>query len=286
MKHTAIFSADTLIWRSPEPATVPAAGTLWVIVSGTSIVVTTGEPPRLFLPANAAHAGVTAPVEYLGHRSGKPCYAVEVPAGTSLPEGLICTGVRDLFGRIPDDELAIAGFAVRMIEFARTTRFCGRCGAGTERILAERARRCPACGHVMYPRLSTAILVLVQNGDTVLLARSPRFPPGVHSLIAGFVEPCETLEHAVHREVREETGVTVTGLQYVASEPWPFPDSLMVAFVADYAGGKIVVDPDEIVSAGWFDRAHLPPLPPRMSLSRALIDWWAGGAGTNPRNEK
>jgi NAD+ diphosphatase len=280
MKHTAIFSADSLKRHAPEPATVPVTGVLRVMVAGSQIIVTAGEHPRLFLPANLVPAGMTASVEYLGHRGRNPCYAAEIPASISLPEGLACTGVRDLFGRIPDDELAIAAFAVRMIEFARTARFCGRCGTGTERVLTERARRCPVCGLVMYPRLSPAVIVLVQKGDTILLARSPRFPQGVHSLIAGFVEPGETLEHAVHREVQEETGITVTGLRYMASEPWPFPDSLMVAFVADYAGGEIVIDPAEIVSAGWFDRAHLPPLPQRMSLSRALIDWWAGGAGT------
>jgi NAD+ diphosphatase len=126
----------------------------------------------------------------------------------------------------------------------------------------------------------------VQKGDAVLLARSPRFPSGVHSLIAGFVEPGETLEHAVYREVHEETGIGIKDLRYVASEPWPFPDSLMVAFVADYAGGEIVIDPAEIVSADWFDRAHLPPLPPQMSLSRALIDWWAAGAKTSRRNDQ
>jgi len=272
--------------HSPEPATVPATGVLWVTVYGTGVVVTTGEPPQLILPANPVPADVPARIEYLGHRAGNPCYAAELPAGTSLPEGYACTGVRDLFGRITDDELAIAAFAVRMIEFARTTRFCGWCGTGIERVVAERARRCPSCGLVVYPRLSPAVLVLVQKGDAVLLARSPRFPSGVHSLIAGFVEPGETLEHAVHREVHEETGIGIKDLRYMASEPWPFPDSLMVAFVADYAGGEIVIDPAEIVSAGWFDRAHLPPLPPQMSLSRALIDWWAGRVETNPCNER
>ena len=285
MKHTAKFSADSLQWHSPEPVTVPSAGVRWLTVSGSQLIVTAGEPPQIFLPANLVISGKTAPVEYLGHREGCPCYAAEFPAGAPLPEGLACTDVRDLVGRIPDDELAVAALAVRMIGFARTTRFCGRCGSGTERVLAERARRCPTCGLVVYPRLSPAVLVLVQRADAVLLARSPRFPPGVHSLIAGFVEPGETLEHAVHREVHEETGIEVTNLRYIASEPWPFPDSLMVAFVADYAGGEIVIDPGEIVSADWFDRAHLPPLPQKLSLSRALIDWWVSGAAASPEQE-
>jgi NAD+ diphosphatase len=184
-------------------------------------------------------------------------------------------GVRDLFGRIPDEELAIASLAVRLIRFDLDTRFCGRCGAQNRQLLTERAKSCSACGLVTYPRISPAIIVLVQNGDRVLLARSPRFPPGQYSIIAGFVESGENLEHAVRREVREETGIEITGIRYTGSEPWPFPDSLMIGFTAEYAGGEIRIDNHEIVSAGWFDRDHLPLLPPPMSISRAIIDRWS-----------
>jgi len=182
--------------------------------------------------------------------------------------------VRDLFAIIPPEELAIAAFAVRIAGFDRVTRFCSRCGEKTRPADGEQARYCPSCSQVFYPRVSPAVIVLVQKGDQVLLARSPRFPPGMYSLIAGFVEPAENLEHAIRREVLEETGIQVKNIRYFGSEPWPFPDSLMIGFVAEYAGGELKIDHHEIESAFWFDRENLPLIPERMSISRALIDWW------------
>jgi len=196
---------------------------------------------------------------------------------TPLPEGRVLFCIKDLYGRIPDADLAVASLAGRMIRFARTHRFCGRCGHETEPALLERAKKCPACGQVFYPRISPAILVLIARGKEILLARSPRFPAGMYSIIAGFVEPGETVEQAVRREVQEEVGITIKNIRYVASEPWPFPDSLMLGFVADYGDGEITIDGTEIVAAGWFCRDCLPELPKRMSLSRALIDRWAEG---------
>jgi NAD+ diphosphatase len=175
---------------------------------------------------------------------------------------------------VPDDELAIAALAVQIADFDRTTQFCGRCGARTRQLRTERAKFCSDCNLITYPRLSPAIIVLVQKGSQVLLARSPHFPPGLHSTIAGFVEPGENLEQAVSREVFEEVGITVENIRYFGSEPWPFPHSFMIGFVADYAGGEIAIDNNEIVSAGWFDRENLPPVPSPLSISRALIDWW------------
>ena len=194
--------------------------------------------------------------------------------GSLLPGGLEFFSLRDLFGRIPDEELAIAAYAVRITGFDRTTRFCGRCGKETRQKRDERSKICDSCGLVTYPRLSPAIVVLVQRDDRILLARSPHFPPGMFSLVAGFVEPGENLEHAVEREVLEETGIRVRNIRYSGSEPWPFPDSLMVGFFADFAGGELVVDRNEIESAFWFDREHLPRIPEKLSISRALIDRW------------
>lgn len=217
---------------------------------------------------------------YLGRRGAIPCYAGI--AGPELPAAgdWQFVRVRDLFCQVPDEELAIAAYAVRMIAYDRNTRFCGRCGNETLPLTTERAKKCPACGLVTYPRLSPAVIVLVQRDDRILLARSPRFPPGMFGLIAGFVEPGENLEHALKREVLEETGIAVDNIRYFGSEPWPFPDSLMAGFTADYAGGELVVDAGEIESAFWFDRQNLPRIPEKLSISRALIDWWIGkGAG-------
>lgn len=136
----------------------------------------------------------------------------------------------------------------------------------------EHAMQCPACGLIAYPRISPAVMVLVRNGNRLLLARSPHFKPGVFSALAGFVEPGETLEECATREVREEVGIEIANLQYFHSQPWPFPNSLMVAFFADYAGGEIKPDPSEIESADWFTLDAPPLLPEPISISRRLID--------------
>ena len=185
------------------------------------------------------------------------------PVRTSLPGGMEYSGVRELSGIIPEEELALAGLSVQIIGFDRTTRFCGVCGEEMRQLRTERAKRCPACGHTEYPRLSPAIIVLVRNADSVLMVQSKQAPPGRHSLVAGFVEPGEDLVHAVHREVMEETGIRITNVSYAGSEPWPFPNSLMIAFVADYDGNEIEPDGTEVLSAGWFRKGQSPVSSPK-----------------------
>lgn len=274
MIHEAKFSVGSLVSRFPVPDTIPVSGALFVIVSKNDVAVKSGDKPTIFFQANPADSGPVMRVQYLGHRDTVVCYAVEVASGTVLPAGWQFSAVRELFGRIPDDELAISALAVQIIDFDRTTQFCGRCGAKTRQLRTERAKFCTDCNQITYPRLSPAIIVLVQKEDQILLARSLKFPPGLHSVIAGFVEPGENLEQAVHREVREEVGITVKNIRYFGSEPWPFPHSFMIGFMADYAGGEITIDNNEIVSAGWFDRDNLPLIPSLLSISRALIDGW------------
>ena len=126
----------------------------------------------------------------------------------------------------------------------------------------------------MYPRISPAIIVLVMKGDEILLARSSHFRPDMYSTIAGFVEPGETLEHAVSREVMEEVGLKIKNIRYFASQPWPFPNSLMIGFLADYAEEEICVDGKEITDASWFKRDELPSIPPKTSIAGHLINWF------------
>jgi len=274
MDHNGIFSADTLTARFPEPDSIPSDA-CWILVKDAGVYITAGPVPTIFVPGPPeAHARSGLLIQYLGHHEDIPCYAAGIAEPARAQEGMEYAGVRELFGKIPDEELAIASFAARMIMFDRNTRFCGRCGAPTRQLRTERAKLCSDCNLITYPRISPAIIVLVRNGNRILLARSPRFPPGQYSVIAGFVESGENIEHAVRREVREETGIEITNIRYSGSEPWPFPDSLMIGFTADYAGGEIRIDNNEIVSADWFDRDHLPLLPSKMSISRALIDQW------------
>ena len=169
--------------------------------------------------------------------------------------------------------LAIAGRAFQVAHWARTHRYCGVCGAPMSRAPGERAMKC-ACGHTAYPRISPAMMVLVKRGDHILLARNVAVPAGGRmSALAGFLEPGESIEEAIHREVREEVGLEVKDLRYFASQSWPFPHALMIAFTAEYAGGQVRCDPNEIAEARWFGPGDpLPQLSPPQSISRALID--------------
>jgi NTP pyrophosphohydrolases containing a Zn-finger, probably nucleic-acid-binding len=188
------------------------------------------------------------------------------------PPGHVFKGLRTLFGTHDDAQLAVASRAIQIAEWARTHRFCGRCGKPTMATPGERAMRC-ACGHTTYPRISPAMMVLVRRGDAILLARNVNAPSGRMSALAGFLEPGESVEDAVHREVHEEVGLFVKDLRYFGSQSWPFPGSLMVAFTAEYAGGEIRVDEAEIAEARWFAPGdELPELPPPQSISRALIE--------------
>ena len=180
--------------------------------------------------------------------------------------------LRPLLGQLHASLTAVAGRALQVIEWDRTHRFCGACATPTVNATGRRAKVCPACGHESFPRLSPAIIVAVERGDEILLARSPHFPPGVHSVLAGFVDPGESAEEAVHREVFEEVGLRVTNVRYFDSQPWPFPNSLMMGFQADYVSGDIRIDNEEIVSAAFFRSDALPTLfPGRVSISQWLL---------------
>lgn len=206
----------------------------------------------------------------IGQWRGQRLCAAELdtpPANAALqPHGL-----RAVFGLLGMEGFALAARAVQLLDWQHQHRFCGACAAPTQRQAAEFSMLCPACRLSFYPRLSPAVMVLVRRGSDLLLARSPRFPPGVYSALAGFVEPGETLEECALREVREEVGIAITNLRYFASQSWPFPNSLMLAFFADYASGELQPDGQEIESAQWFPRTHLPPLPMPMSIAHRLI---------------
>jgi len=205
--------------------------------------------------------------------AGRPCCAYDLPPEFEPPAGFALHGLRALFERIPPELFRAAGTALQKVEWLRTHGFCSRCGHATRRHEVHQAMECPACGYLHFPRLAPAVIVLVERGDEMLLARSPRFPGGMYSTLAGFVEPGESLEEAVHREIREEAGVEVTDLRYFGSQPWPFPHSLMIGFVARWAGGEIRVDGSEVLDAGWFTAERPPPkLPSTLSIARALVD--------------
>ncbi len=212
-------------------------------------------------------------LDYLiGHRSGQPCRLLYWPQTTQAPAGWVNHNLRAIYGQMDEADFWIATRAKQMATWDREHRFCGVCGTRTEVAAQEPARACPACGHRHYPRVSPAIMVLIRDGDRLLLARSPHFKPGVYSALAGFVEAGESCEDTIHREVMEEVGLRVKNLQWFDSQSWPFPHSLMLAFTADYDSGDIVCQPDEIEDAQWFTLDKLPDLPMRASIARRLIE--------------
>jgi NAD+ diphosphatase len=252
----------------------PETGSLCFAFQQTALLVT-DEPAAAQLPVLEELAGLGGgPLRrlYLGTLGGRGCYAFEYAAETPAPPGLKWQGLRGLYTRLEDSRFALAGRALQFVDWDRTHQFCGRCGTPTRHRSGERARECPACALIVYPRIAPAVMCLIRRGREILLARSPRFAPGMYSALAGFVEPGESLEQCLAREVLEETGIKVANARYFASQPWPFPHSLMIAFVADYAGGEITPEPGEIEDAQWFDIDALPKLPNRISIARRLID--------------
>ncbi len=236
--------------------------------------------PRLGeLEAAAANGSASlSPVrrQYLGTYRGRGVVSLQLPDDAETPEGMAFKDLRGLIFRLAEPLFWIAGHAVQIVAWDRDHQICGRCGTPTEDHPAERSKRCPGCGLTHYPRLAPAVIVLVEDGDRVLLGRSPHFPAGMYSTLAGFVEPGESLEQAIAREIEEEVGVQVGNLRYFGSQPWPFPNSLMIGFRADYAGGDLAVDPDELEAAAWFKVDDLPRLPSEISIARALIEAWIG----------
>lgn len=208
----------------------------------------------------------------IGTLAGKLVVAAAAAPDDVASPGNRFAGLRSLFGVMSDDLVAIAGRAFQLVDWNRSHQYCGVCATPTERAEHERSRKCPACGHTAYPRISPAMMCLVTRGSEVLLARNVSFPAGRYSALAGFLEAGENIEEAVVREVQEEVGIQVAHPKYFASQSWPFPHSLMIAYTAEYAGGELTPNGHEIAEASWFTADNLPQLPPRVSIARALIE--------------
>ena len=209
---------------------------------------------------------------FIGLWNGYRCFTFEWIAETTLPPPLQFLPFRAAFVNFSTAGVHAISLATQILTWDRTFRFCGQCGHPTTELLDERAKVCKRCGLTNYPRLSPSIIVSVIRNDTILLARSPRFPLGMYSILAGFVEPGETLEDCIRREIREEVTIEVDNIRYFGSQNWPFPHSLMIGFTADYARGEIKIDNQEIVDAQWFTINDLPKLPGSYSIARQIID--------------
>ena len=258
-----------------------AAAEILVVVRGMEVLVEQAAGSLRLCARETAQRFGGKPV-FVGQAAEQTWYAAPARAELELPEGLVFSPVRALFAELPEATLHLVGRALACVEFEETHRFCGRCASLTEPstpaatslpdVPPERARVCPSCRLTFHPRIPPAVIVLVERGDRLLLARGANFPPGRFSAVAGFVEIGESLEDAARREVQEEVGVQISDLRYFSSQPWPFGHSLMIGFHAQYESGELRPDGTEIVEANWFQRDALPQLPPPFSIARKLIE--------------
>lgn len=263
---------------SPTETTVHGPDTLWFVFCADSLLLVR-EGTAYRVPCGTEPPVTLAPwhtVLELPALGGAPCRAVRVERPvTSLPAHEMMT-LRATFDVLPPDVYNHAGKAAELLYWDSTTKFCGVCG-GPMRLHTAISKRCTHCGKEVWPQLATAIIVLVRRADEVLLVHAHNFRGPYYGLVAGFVETGETLEDCVEREVWEETHIRVRNIRYVASQPWPYPCGLMVGFVADYAGGEVCLQREELGAGGWFRREALPPLPGHASLARRLVDAWLAG---------
>lgn len=242
--------------------------------------------------------GTPDPV-FLGLRDGAPVFALDLSgldggeAGPELGLGGRFVQLRTVAALLPLDDASVLGYARAILAWHGRCRFCGDCGAPTRVAEGGHCRLCTSetCGAQHYPRTDPAVIMLVEDGDRVLLHRQPSWPKGQWSVLAGFVEAGETLEQAVAREVLEETGIVATDITYAGSQPWPFPSSLMLAFTARAAGGTLRPDPHELEDARWYGRAEIKAnfddahrgkdtglyLPTQGSVARRMMEAWLAG---------
>lgn len=244
-----LFYRDQLLLQErPEGLAIPSGAEPPVAVDRAFTVDYQGAGT-----ARAAH--LTAPVELSGYRM---------------------MGLRASWDLLPQAAYDEAGKAFQLLYWDTHSRYCPVCGTPTEQTTPI-CKRCPRCGHELYPPIAPAIIVLIRKGEKILLVHARNFRGNFHGLVAGFIEVGETLEECVRREVREETGLEIKELRYFASQPWPYPSGLMIGFTATYAGGSLKLQTEELSTGAFFSKDNLPEIPRKLSLARKLIDAWLAG---------
>lgn len=251
----------------------------WFVFDRNKLMLVDGEIPTA---VDCPGAGPDGPESdhILGHDGTTPYRAARAGADFDPPIGVDMVDLRQAFALLDESDWVMAGRAMQILNWEHDHRFCGRCGTATDRHENERSMSCPSCGMMSFPRLTPAVITLVERDDgRALLAWGRQFPGRFFSALAGFVEPGESLEETVEREVMEEVGVEVADITYFGSQPWPFPHSLMVGFKARYVSGDLKLQESEIVEADWFHHDDLPPVPKgRMSIAGWLIEDWLARA--------
>ena len=248
----------------------------YIIFYKSNILVTqnTHEPSFVF-------DGIPHPIknyeysqQHLGKVNNSNCHIIGLTEKPTESTGLDFLPIRALFGQLPENQLLIAGRANQIINWAVTHRYCGRCATPTKNKSNELALFCPSCETTYYPTISPAVIMAVVKEGKILLGHSKRFKGKFYSVLAGFLEIGETFEQCVAREVEEEAGVKVKNIKYFGSQPWPFPNSMMVGFTAEWAEGEIVLHDDELDDANWYAPNEMPNTPGTFSIAGQLIEWF------------
>lgn len=275
--HTQLLGHDFLPLNSPRSAEDPAQSLCFIFI-GNALLLSQAEQGQSRLPRGyewtewAAQFIIESRL-WLGYQGNQGCQAIALkPDHSDIPDGWALIPLRQSMQLLSRQYFGLAGRAYQMLQWEITHRFCGRCGHAMQHEAHERAKRCSQCGLVNYPRISPAVIMRITDGSRILLSRSPHFVSGMYSVQAGFVEAGETLEDAVIREVQEEVSLEIHNIQYFGSQPWPFPNSLMLAFTAEYAGGELRIQEPELEDAQWFELDKLPRLPSSTSIAYSLIE--------------
>jgi NAD+ diphosphatase len=245
----------------------------WAIIQGNSVILHgAGNMPAL--PEGRLPDWLMPREEPLciGLWKGRPLRIFSIDSGCVILPPFVTEAFNATEQQVDDATLSISGLAKQVIHWEQQSRYCPHCGGATAHTPSGWSKQCTACQAKFFPSIHPCAIVLVRRGHEVLLVHKAEWPVGRYSLVAGFLEFGESLEECAAREVREETGIEITGISYVGSQNWPFPSQLMAGFVAQYAGGEIIVDHEELEDARWFPIAALPTLPPKRSIARRIID--------------
>ena len=269
-------------WESLDIASMFEAGTshsgdydlaFHIIISDAEVLGPESGPWRPVTNDEFRWLGFDATSEhFLGYVSGIPIFVNEVDPEADEPENFAFDNLWAFLGQVDEATFYLIGRAKQIVDWFRTHKYCGQCGEPTGAAESDRSRKCDNCSQMFYPRLSPSIIVLITRGEEILLAKNANTKNNFYSTLAGFVEPGESLEETVHREVFEEVGLKIKNLQYFKSQSWPFPNSLMLGFHAEYESGEIVIQEEEIADAQWFHYTEMPNRPAMVSISGWLID--------------
>lgn len=268
----AFSGKETFLKRTPDSSETPAG-----IPAKTSEEALIGRFPLFnefgnLLPATSETSD--APLLHIGELNGRSCVATQLDPVAELPETFFSVPSRRVLAAFPSDFCTAFCRARILLFWQKNHRFCGKCGSPTSTFPDAPALQCVSCGNLYFPQIAPAVIVLVSRNDEILLAHNRQFTNGMFGLIAGFVEAGESAEEAVRRELREEVGIEIQCLEYRKSQSWPFPNSLMLGFRAEYLSGEARADGVELDEARWFTANNLPQIPPPGSIARTLLDEW------------